>query len=679
MKNGSNKLGGLFRTIFLTAVLCMMVPLFITSLMTMFTTFQKLRSMTDSKLRQLAMEKMHEVDFIIQNQAALTKSVAQSPYLAEAVAAQYRAGALDAQENEKIQQYLDGIYSDADGLYENFFVTCGTMGAADGLGGSTLHDVTGEPWYDACVANGSFLGNNISPVTGRPVYVISYGIKAPDNGEIVGGLNNSIDLGSMTETITGSGASAEETVLIVDTDGNVIASQNEDQILNVNFNTENESTAAAMAQMAASDNGIVEFELNGIENIGAFSKSGNMNTLIFMPKSAYTETISSMIRQILIIALICFVLAAALIVPISFSLTNPLRRMVGIVERFGNADFTAEIPDKLLRRRDEIGTLADSMARMQGQMREIFTDIIEEADMVAGNVSIVYEEMELLSSKVNTVNGLTADRAAEMEETAAGAEVMNQNTVNIQEAVEYISHETSNGKSILDNIRVKAQNLKENAVMSQKRASELTADINKGLRTAIEQSKEVNKIDELSSGILEIASQTNLLALNASIEAARAGEQGRGFAVVADEIRNLAENSQSTVGAIQEVTKQVIIAVNNLAKNSERSITFIDETVIGDYDTMVNIGEEYFKDAQSMTELVESIDSSAEKLTDTIETMTTSINEISIASDAGADGITNIAQNTSDIMDNVSSVSELMSSVNESTKKLKETVGRFSV
>ena len=45
-------------------------------------------------------------------------------------------------------------------------------------------------------------------------------------------------------------------------------------------------------------------------------------------------------------------------------------------------------------------------------------------------------------------------------------------------------------------------------------------------------SKNVNKINELTNEILSISSQTNLLALNASIEAARAGEAGRGFAVL---------------------------------------------------------------------------------------------------------------------------------------------------
>ena len=234
-------------------------------------------------------------------------------------------------------------------------------------------------------------------------------------------------------------------------------------------------------------------------------------------------------------------------------------------------------------------------------------------------------------------------------------------------------------KIILEDISRRAQNLKQNDIKSQKRASELTNGINEGLRTAIEQSKAVNKIDELSVGILEIASQTNLLALNASIEAARAGEQGKGFAVVADEIRQLAENSQSSVSAIQEMTKQVIIAVKNLSANSEKSIAFIDETVIGDYQTMVHIGEQYCTDSETIKNLVENIDTSAGNLSNAMDIMSNSIHEISIANTEGAEGITSIAINTSEVKEGAATVSEVMKAVKESTQKLKESINRFSI
>jgi len=68
----------------------------------------------------------------------------------------------------------------------------------------------------------------------------------------------------------------------------------------------------------------------------------------------------------------------------------------------------------------------------------------------------------------------------------------------------------------------------------------------------------------------DVAKRTNLLSLNAAIEAARAGEHGKGFMVVAQEVRQLADQSRSSIvvvsgiiNAIVEDVEETVQALNN--------------------------------------------------------------------------------------------------------------------
>ena len=82
---------------------------------------------------------------------------------------------------------------------------------------------------------------------------------------------------------------------------------------------------------------------------------------------------------------------------------------------------------------------------------------------------------------------------------------------------------------------------------------------------------------------------------------------GRGFAVVADEIGKLAANSKETANSIQEISGKVSEAVQSLSENASGMISFMEETVLTDYDTFAETGEKYEQAAEEMSHVLEDL------------------------------------------------------------------------
>ena len=178
------------------------------------------------------------------------------------------------------------------------------------------------------------------------------------------------------------------------------------------------------------------------------------------------------------------------------------------------------------------------------------------------------------------------------------------------------------------------------------------------LQTAVEASRSVEQINELTANILDIASQTNLLALNASIEAARAGEAGKGFAVVADEIRQLADDSRETANSIQSISTIVIEAVTSLSDNATGMINFVNTNIMDDYGKFVEIVSEYQRDTQEMSQTLSSFADETIAITKTMDDMNTGIDDISTTLEESSLGISDVANEATQLVNAISTILE---------------------
>ncbi|MDE7429324.1 MAG: hypothetical protein K2N00_08700, partial [Lachnospiraceae bacterium] len=140
-------------------------------------------------------------------------------------------------------------------------------------------------------------------------------------------------------------------------------------------------------------------------------------------------------------------------------------------------------------------------------------------------------------------------------------------------------------KELYENIEVVKQEATQIQKDSSKSSQEMSdvsrriEDLNEMNQNITQAMKAINqsiiKYNEMTQNVEKIAGKINLLSLNAAIEAARAGGAGRGFAVVATNIRELSDNSKSSVGNAKENDGEI----KNAIENVNHVILNFDDTV----------------------------------------------------------------------------------------------------
>lgn len=380
----------------------------------------------------------------------------------------------------------------------------------------------------------------------------------------------------------------------------------------------------------------------------------------------------SIVFTILIFVIVVLVSVHLIVTPVKKS-SKELGDMVDEVNNAA-ADLTKRIS---VNQKDEIGSLVEGVNTFIEALQNVIAGIRDSSVHLNSAFAAV-------TDSVTSVNGNATDISAVMEELSATMEEVSATLANVNERVERagqgmdrISEQSEHILHYASEMQDRATQLENTAVTNKDTTSTMIQEILSTLQQAIENSKSVEEVNALTDEILNISSQTNLLALNASIEAARAGEAGKGFAVVADEIRVLADSSRETAGNIQQINAKVVTAVEELVKNSENIVTYINENVLKDYDGFVDSGHKYRADADYINEVMTSFTDSVDHLRQTMNEVVENVNDVSSAVEQGAEGVANAAENTTQLVGEMETIMKEIDDSNQNISDLSTQTNRF--
>lgn len=205
---------------------------------------------------------------------------------------------------------------------------------------------------------------------------------------------------------------------------------------------------------------------------------------------------------------------------LSQAISGALRKSVNNIRLLSDGDLNIKIPDKYLKRKDEIGNISRALDTLVSQLREVIQGV------------------QIESSQISEIS-------RQLEETS------NQMAQGSNEQAEFVEEISTTMEQVSINISQNAENALQTNKISRE-ANERLTDVGEKSKEAIAANETITKrINQIN----DIAFQTNILALNAAIEAARAGDAGKGFAVVATEVQMLAEKSKNVGEEIVELTQ----------------------------------------------------------------------------------------------------------------------------
>lgn len=379
-----------------------------------------------------------------------------------------------------------------------------------------------------------------------------------------------------------------------------------------------------------------------------------------------------------IMAIVGVMILAVILVFITRNIVQPIKRTIEHCKKMANGDFSFEVSERSLRRKDEIKDLAIALIEIKTNIKNMLENIKETTDNVALSASQLKTNTDQGTHSANqlTVSVQKVANGAAIQEKSAeeSVQAIEEMAIGIQRVAETASTIAEGSNEIISQVHQGNSSIQQSIqqMKSIQDATQKTASI---VQTLNDDSKEIGQILQL---ITEVAAQTNLLALNAAIEAARAGEAGKGFAVVADEIRKLADQTGASADKISKLitkvqinTDQAVQSMDESKQNVQSGISVIHQ-VNEMFSTIMHVVENSSDQIQEMSAVSEQMSASTEEVTASVESM----NHVAKQS---ADNTNQIVKSAEDQLAIMNDIQESASSLFKTAENLEQLMKQFKI
>ena len=510
----------------------------------------------------------------------------------------------------------------------------------------------------------------------REVPIVVNATPIEQNGEIVGVLGASIDLGILSELAASQKSGETGYGFIVDQNGQIIAHPDHELVMN----QEDVSGLAPVAEVIKGNDGNALYNYEGEEKLASYEPIEQMGWGSVVQQSsdeALSEVDSAIWNAVIIIGITLLVglLAAYLL---SNYITAPILAVVDHTGKVADGKLNEKISDKFTKRKDEIGSLAQSVNEMTDNLK----DVVVEISNLSNDLSSSSQE---LSASSEEISASAQEVGSAIEEVASGAEEQSAQVEETSENVEKLVDDVEDVKEMSDKMDDQADDVMDNidegndsifnSIGQVQEVKEQSSAVSEKIHELGNLSEEIGNIVEL---INDISAQTNLLALNAAIEAARAGEAGRGFSVVADEIRELAEESSDATEQIAGLINDIQAGVKNTVNQMEKAEDAVDNSVDA-IETTENSFDKINDAAKNLKGLIEKISGAAEQMADRSNNVSASIEEISSVSEEASSNAEEVAATSEEQSASTQEIVNAAEELASMAQRLSETVDKFEI